>query len=148
MEIIVNAYFKVKAEEIEKGRIEKQGFFTYISIEWEGVLFRTRRVRVAGRVADIVPMSRRIDVLLIDDTGQVLIRAWDDKKVLVENLDINDIVDVFGTLRIYNNERYIVPIIVVRIDERRLEERIKEIKEDRRYLINLYSKSSKESVEV
>ncbi len=148
MEIIVNAYFKVKAEEIEKGRIEKQGFFTYISIEWEGVLFRTRRVRVAGRVADIVPMSRRIDVLLIDDTGQVLIRAWDDKKVLVENLDINDIVDVFGTLRIYNNERYIVPIIVVRIDERKLEERIKEIKEDRRYLINLYSKSSKESVEV
>jgi len=136
---VTDTYFKVFIGEIAAAKIERRGTSLNLLIEYDDAIFRARRVRVLSRVADISERERRIDCLLMDDTGQVIVRAWDEKRDLLEGLRVNDLVDVFAYPREFREELYLVPIIVVRVDEETLRARREEIKDIRKHLIKIES---------
>ena len=132
-------YFKVSIDEIIQGEKEKRGFRTYLSIKWSNVTFKVRKVRFIGRVADIVSRDKFTDLLVIDETGGIIVRGWDEKSNILNKFSINDLVEVFGTIRMFGEEVYINPIIIKRLLKDNSEKRKKAIEENRKYIIGFYT---------
>jgi RPA family protein len=68
--------------------------------------------------------------LLIDDgTGQITLRSFEDNKI-IENLNIGDAISLIGKVRAYNQEKYISPEIIKKINSLWLKVRSLELKDE------------------
>lgn len=76
------------------------------------------RARIMGTVATkfISEDGNFANITLDDSTDTVRAKTWDNIKIL-EKVKIGDIVDLIGKARIYNEEIYIVPEIVRKIED-------------------------------
>lgn len=53
---------------------------------------------------------------IIDDgTGKIMLRAFDNRGILSKT-DVGDVILIIGKIREYNNERYLIPEIVKKLD--------------------------------
>ena len=80
------------------------------------------RVNVIGIV---VSVENENEFMIDDGTGKVPVRSFEQQKTAV---NIGDVVNVIGRPREYNNERYIMPEIIKKSDEKWMRIRKEEIK--------------------
>ena len=65
--------------------------------------------------------------MMIDDgTGRIIVRSFEES-VMISRLNVGEIVVVIGKVRTYNNERYISPEIMKKIDQKWMKVRQKEV---------------------
>lgn len=69
-------------------------------------------------VRKFVNEDRSYGFLIIDDgTETIRVKTWREDVELIEQFDEGDVVDVFGRVREFGEEIYIVPEIIVRVDD-------------------------------
>ena len=97
---------------IVNGDFTEDGFVNYKGLQ-------VHRVRIMGTVVSkFVADDRKYGFFVIDDgTETIRIRAFEDSLDLINKVEIGDIVDVFGRLRKYEDEIYVIPEIVVKIND-------------------------------
>jgi len=125
--ILIDAFFKVLIGEIFSSEIMNENFKTYILIKLDDLKFKISRVRVAGKVLRVNYRGKFWDCVIFDDTGNILLREWEKSGKLLSKLRVNDVIDVYALLRKFKETIYLVPKIIVQIDERALNERPNEI---------------------
>ncbi len=95
------------------------------------------RINIIGIVLSIEKIGSITNVLLEDGTGNIILRSFEENKKIKE-LEPGEIIQIIGRLRKYNQERYISPEIItkvnplwlkIRIKEMGLESKVKETKE-------------------
>ena len=125
--ILIDAFFKVLIGEIFSSEIMNENFKTYILIKLDDLKFKISKVRVAGKVLRVNYRGKFWDCVIFDDTGNILLREWEKSGKLLSKLRVNDVIDVYALLRKFKETIYLVPKIIVQIDERALNERPNEI---------------------
>ena len=131
---VSDAYFWAKPSEVARARRLPSGLF---AIESEGAVFLVRRIRVVGRVSEVRDLGRAMDFLLSDEEGSVPLRAWEEKRELLEGIKEGDLVDVLATIRSFGEQVYLSPVIVRKADESVLERWRRRIPLMREYLKSL-----------
>lgn len=114
------AYVKACIAAIVEAEKKEQGSYV-ILLTGDGRVIS--KVRVLGRVVEVSDLGRRIDLVLDDGTGTLLVRVWEDKRWMVEDVVEGDYVDVFARVRSFRDTLYLSPDIVVKASEEMLEVR-------------------------
>ncbi len=102
---------KLRIADINQGSFQEKMFFLKTGEQ-------ASRVRVMGTVvAKHVSDDGTFGNITVDDsTDTIRAKSWDDVKIL-EKINIGDIVDLVGKVKIYNEEIYVVPEIVIQIND-------------------------------
>ncbi len=95
--------------------VKKEGFVSSYVLTNLGR--RLSRVRILGLIVDkfISPDERYATITLDDSTDTVRCKAFVNTKIF-DGFGEGDLIDVFGKLREYNGEVYIIPEIIKRAD--------------------------------
>jgi RPA family protein len=111
---------KVQIKTINLGDFVKQEGFNPSYVDIEG--FRISRVRVLATVIDkFVSEDGNYATLTLDDTTDTIrCKVFRDLEI-IENIEKGDLIDVIGKIKEYNEERYIQPEIIVKIDDSNFE---------------------------
>ena len=83
------------------------------------------RINIIAIIVQKEVMGTVTNLLLDDGTGRIVLRSFEESKV-VENLLVGDVVLVVGKVREYNSEKYISSEIIKKIDSVWLKVRSKE----------------------
>ena len=86
------------------------------------------RLNVMGIVLSKEKQGAITNLLFDDGTGKITLRVFEENKV-VNSLNVGDVILSIGKLRIYNQEKYIAPEIIKKIDHLWLKLRALELKE-------------------
>jgi RPA family protein len=116
---------KVAIRDLEEGEYieEKEQNPNYIIIKENIKLFRL------NIIATLVHKELRGSVtsILIDDgTGKIVLRLFEENKAAL-NLEIGDVVQIIGKVRVFNQEKYIFPEIIKKINSSWLKVRALEL---------------------
>lgn len=116
---------KVTIKDLEEGEYieEKEQNPNYIIIKENSKLFRL------NVIATLVHKELRGSVtsILIDDgTGKIVLRLFEENKAAL-NLEIGDVVQIIGKVRIFNQEKYIFPEIIKKVNSSWLKVRALEL---------------------
>jgi len=84
------------------------------------------RFNIMGIVVDIEKRGSITNYLVDDGSGKIILRQFEENK-LTKNLDVGDSVLIIGRLRKYNQEKYISPDIIKKIDPQWLKVRLLEL---------------------
>jgi len=107
---------KASIGEIETGTfVKKEGFVSSYVLTNLGR--RLSRVRVLGLIVDkfISPDERYATITLDDSTDTIRCKAFVNTKIF-DGFGAGDSVDVFGKIREYNGEVYVIPEIIKKAD--------------------------------
>ncbi|MEM2144510.1 MAG: OB-fold nucleic acid binding domain-containing protein [Candidatus Jordarchaeaceae archaeon] len=79
----------------------------------------TQRARVMGTVVDkfISSQSDFGSITIDDGTETIRAKAWKSQSSLLSKVQIGDIVDVIGKVRSYHGEIYLVPELIVNVED-------------------------------
>jgi len=79
---------------------------------------KVSRINVICNVVDKYsnPEKNFNSVTIDDGTGQIRVKAFSESTILLNGLEIGDTVKIIGLLRQFNDELYIMPEIVTRVD--------------------------------
>jgi RPA family protein len=104
--------YKLKVKDIAEGRYTDDGFIEHDSLQ-------VNRVRLMGTVVQkFVADDSKYGFFIVDDGSQTIrIRSFQDSVGLIKSAEIGDIVDVFGRIRKYEDEIYVIPEIVNKVDD-------------------------------
>jgi len=113
------AAYKVKIEDVALGQYVRSPDGTepsYLLTPWGE---QVTRVRVMGTVVDkFVRDDRNYATLRIDDGSETVgLRAWQNGVKELEGFEIGDTVDIIGRVREFNGEVYLIPELIIRIDD-------------------------------
>uniref|UniRef100_A0A7C4FF48 OB domain-containing protein n=1 Tax=Thermofilum pendens TaxID=2269 RepID=A0A7C4FF48_THEPE len=133
MEVVLDAYLKVKVSEITPENIVSEGPNYYLVVSWRELRLKTRKVCTAGIVESISSGSRFADVVLGYEGASVLVRVWSDRSVYenIAEISTGDAVKVLGTLRVFREQVYISPFALRRVKPEYLPEFMKRVERDR-----------------
>ena len=115
--------FILSIEDINKGKFVKEEDNPSYIITKDNL--KVSKVNVMGIITNInsdIPTYERIT---IDDGDEIDVIAFD--KDLIQDAEIGDTVNIIGRLREYNDEKYIIPIIIKKINPVWLKYRKKEL---------------------
>lgn len=76
------------------------------------------RVNLIAAVVDNFSKENYTSLTLDDGTGQIRLKAFREDSLLLNTFSIGDILLVFARVREFNNETYLTPEIVKKVDER------------------------------
>lgn len=78
-----------------------------------------QRARVLGTVVDkfISAQSDYGSITVDDGTETIRVKGWKNQNSLLNNVKIGDIVDVIGKVREYKGEIYLVPELIINVDD-------------------------------
>ena len=111
-----NTAYKLRIGDILTGKyVKKENELNYL----ESGGNKLYRVNLIGTVVLTTPEegSQSSSLIIDDGTGRLLLRSFDNMQ-LFEGIDVGDLLLVIGKLREYGNERYVIPEIVKRIDDK------------------------------
>lgn len=79
---------------------------------------KTSRVRVMGTVVDSFKseISDYTNFTLDDGTGTIRVKTWKSKSA-INNIKVGDIIDVIGLVRFHRGEVYLVPELVIKVED-------------------------------
>lgn len=97
------------------------------------------RINLMGVVLTKELQGSITNILLDDGTGKIVLRYFEENKILTQ-LNIGDALLVIGKLRSYNQEKYISPEIVKKIDHLWLKLRALEFKKKNKNNLNNQNK--------
>jgi RPA family protein len=138
--------YKVQIKDLINGRyIKKEGWQPNLLITASGL--EISRINLIGTIVTAPSMDLNFRTLLLDDgSGKVCLRSFDEKDIFADT-NIGDIVLVIGRPREYNNEKYIIPEIVKRIDNKKwVKVRMLELEKSRKSIKEVGEESTKEEV--
>lgn len=108
---------KLHIEDIVRGKFvkEEDGRRVFVTLNKRVV----SRVRVLGTVVrKFANEDKSYGFLILDDgTETIRVKVWRENVELIEQFEEGDIVDIFGRVREFGEEIYIVPEIIVKIDD-------------------------------
>ncbi len=104
---------KVSVLDLEEGEYieEKEQNPNYLLIRENQKIFRI------NIIATLVhkEMKGSISSMLVDDgTGKIVMRLFEENKAAL-NLEVGDIIEIVGKIRVYNSEKYIFPEIIKKV---------------------------------
>lgn len=109
--------YKIQAGDILLGQPIFEGD-RFSALEHSGT--RVSRVNILGNIIDkYVNEEKKYCTLTLDDgSGQVRLKGFSDQFELLNSPQIGDTVRTIGLLRFYNDELYILPEIIHKVDPR------------------------------
>lgn len=107
-------YLKVRIKDLFNYEKEIRNSFVYLILN--GVT--SSKVRVLGKITRIYEYKNRVELVVNDGTSEIVVKVWEDKMKLLENIKKNDTVEVFGILKIYRENLYISPDYIIKRDEK------------------------------
>jgi RPA family protein len=105
------------------------------------------RVNIYGVVVQKEVQGAITNMMFDDGTGKVVVRSFEENKV-INSLAIGDCIIVIGKIRTYNNERYISPEIIKKLDPLWLKVRQAEVPEVTDKLVKLATENVAQPVGV
>jgi len=120
---------KVSIQELEEGEYmeEKEQNPNYITINGNKKIFRI------NIIATLVHKELRGSVtsMLVDDgTGKITLQIFEENKTAT-NLEVGEVVQIIGKIRVFNQEKYIFPEIIKKINLLWLKVRFLELQKER-----------------
>lgn len=110
--------YKLKIEDLIEGRYVRPGVGEpdYLLTPWGQ---RISRARVLGTVVEkFVREDQGYCSLCIDDgSGTITLRAWRERVPELSSFSLGDLVDAIGRAREYGGEIYLVPEIIMRVED-------------------------------
>lgn len=73
-------------------------------------------VRALGKVADKYTGDKYASITIADKSGEIRVKAFGEDARLVEGIENGDFVDVFGVVKEYQGEKYVLPGIVRKVE--------------------------------
>lgn len=74
-------------------------------------------VRALGKVSDRYSGEKYASVTIFDCSGDIRVKVFGDAIRLLEGVEDGDVVDVFGVVKEYQNEKYVLANIVRKVDD-------------------------------
>ncbi len=104
--------YKMLIKDINDSKVNEEGFLEIGDK-------KIARVNIVGTiVSKFISDDGKYGNLTIDDgTDTIRVRQFDDLS-LIENFEVGDIVRVIGRIRNYEDEIYILPEIIIKVDEK------------------------------
>jgi len=122
---ILKTFLKTNIDIILNSEIINSDNTFYLKIDG----YMVSDIRVLARITEISAKDKYRDLYVDDDTGKIIVRIWSEKYDMMKDLDVNDYIDVLGRIRFFKDIRYIVPFIIIKVnDMRMIRIRKKEIK--------------------
>ena len=123
---------KISIQELEEGEYieEKEQNPNYLLVNKNKKIFRI------NIIATLVHKELRGSVtsILIDDgSGKITLRIFEENKTAF-HLEVGDVVQVIGKIRIFNQEKYIFPEIIKKINPVWLKVRSLEVQQDKKQI--------------
>ena len=111
-----NAAYKVRILDIiNRSYLKNDNGLNYLDSGGNNIY----RVNVIGTIViKNTDLSQFGSVIIDDGTGRLLLRSFDNLH-LFDSINIGDLLLVIGKPREYGNERYVIPEIIKRIDDKR-----------------------------
>ena len=111
--------YKVKVEDLVKGQFVRPAEGTepsHLVTPWGQQIFRAR---IMGTIVDkYISEDQSYAALRIDDgTETVRLKTWRQDTQRVADINVGDLVDVVGRVREYGGEIYLVPDLVIKVDD-------------------------------
>jgi RPA family protein len=127
-----NVAFKLRVGDIMKAKpIMQEGRLIHIELGDKKII----RVNLIANVVDKFSTEgekKYASITLDDASGQIRVKAFGDDIILITNTSQGDTVQIIGNLREYNNEIYIMPEVVKKVDPKWLLVRKLEIQKTRK----------------
>ncbi|MDD5182503.1 MAG: OB-fold nucleic acid binding domain-containing protein [Candidatus Nanoarchaeia archaeon] len=104
--------YKMHVKDVVNGNYTGEGFISFG--QWQ-----VNRVRIMGTVVQkFISEDNGYGFFIIDDsTETVRVRSFKDSVDLIKMAEIGDMIDVFGRVRKYEEEIYVIPEILRKVDE-------------------------------
>lgn len=132
-----NTYFLLRLNEfLQLKEIEN----AYV-INFKDYSFKIYKVRVIGEVKEIHVHDKYTDIIISDNTGEMLVRAWGDlDNISLKQIKENNIIEVFGKIRKFRDKIYLSPDIILVVDETAFSRFSSELKQVRQIIFSKLSK--------
>jgi len=104
--------YKMHIKDIVNGNYSGEGFISYGQLQ-------VNRVRIMGTVVQkFISEDNGYGFFIIDDgTETIRVRSFKDSVDLIKTAEIGDMIDVFGRVRKYEEEIYVIPEILRKVEE-------------------------------
>lgn len=121
---------KVSIKELEEGKHieEKEQNPNYILINEDKKIFR---INVMATLVHKELRGSVTSILIDDGTGKIIMRMFEENKTAM-NLEVGDVIQIIGKIRIFNQEKYIFPEIIKKISHAWLKVRSLELQKDKK----------------
>lgn len=97
------SYVKMLIKDILNFRKELRGSRVFILTKE----FKVSRVRVVGVINRVYEYKNRVELVIDDGTGEIIVKVWSDKLNDIKDIEKDQVVEVFGSLRVYKDTIYI-----------------------------------------
>lgn len=132
---------KLNIKDLSIEEYDEKGYIKYGEIN-------VRRVRIMGSVVSkFISDDKNYGFLVMDDgTETIRVRSFEDSLELIKKTEIGDVIDVIGRIRKYEEEIYIIPEIIKKIDDLNwlILRKLELIKQNKNF--NLYENSEPDSL--
>lgn len=121
---------KVAIQELEEGKYieDKEQNPNYIIIGENKKIFR---INVIAALVHKESRGSITSILIDDGTGKIVLRMFEENKAAL-NLEVGDVVQIIGKIRIFNQEKYIFPEIIKKTNPSWLKIRSLELQKNRK----------------
>ncbi len=141
-----NVAYKIRIGDLLNGTpISVDGKFLYLDILAKKIV----RINILANCTDkyVSEGERKFGSLTIDDaSGQIRIKVFGEDVALISDILQGDTLQIIGNIREWNNEIYIIPEIIKKVDPRWLLVRKLEIQKDKKNLPTADSNTLKEDI--
>ncbi|MCD6381293.1 MAG: hypothetical protein J7L50_03100 [Candidatus Odinarchaeota archaeon] len=114
--LFIKEVVELRVLETEEGRVKFISPFSGKSVS---------RVHLSGTIINVFPMdeeSRNFLFLTIyDGTGTLRLKMWGSEKEMAKGLTVGDVVDVVGKVKLYQEEVYVSPEVIRKVEDPNLE---------------------------
>lgn len=105
--------FKVWISDIKDAELRKEeGFPSYVNVAGRKV----SRVNVVASVVDKYESENYVSLVLDDGSAQIRLKAFGDAVSRFKEIKTGDLIMTISRLRNYNNENYLLPEIIKKVD--------------------------------
>ena len=121
---------KVSIRELEEGKHieEKDQSPNYILVDENKKIFR---INIIATLVHKELWGSVTSILIDDGSGKIILRIFEENKA-VFHLEVGDVVQVIGKIRVFNQEKYIFPEIIKKINPFWLKVRSLEVQRDKK----------------
>lgn len=104
--------YKMHIKDIVNGNYSGEGFISFGQLQ-------VNRVRIMGTVVQkFIAEDNGYGFFILDDgTETIRVRSFKDSVDLIKTVEIGDMIDVFGRVRKYEEEIYVIPEILRKVEE-------------------------------
>ena len=103
--------YKVRISDILSSRLNKENMFLYVIVNNLNV----SRVNIISTLVYKDEDASYASAIIDDGTGRISVRSFESKYIF-SKIDVGDIILIIGKIREFNDERFIVPEIIKKIN--------------------------------